>query len=210
MIQSFTEINTQPTKAIKEAFNKIDQDVLKNQKDLNIQGGSTALCGYISSKTLYLANAGDSKAVVIRNGQAVPLNIEHRANNEEERRKVENRGGYVFEKKGQKTSRLLVQGGLELTRSIGDPSYKEFITCEPDINEYKFDKDDQYVIMASDGFWNEINEEETVKLVRSYDKISGLSNFLIGEASKKKQYGIDNISLIAVDVQKLINGSQSN
>lgn len=90
----------------------------------------------------------------MRNGLPVVLNIEHRANNEEERKNVENRGGVVFEKKGQKTSRFLVQGALELTRSIGDPSYKEFITCEPDILEYKLDKNDEYIIMASDGFWN--------------------------------------------------------
>ena len=91
---------------------------------------------------------------MIRNGLPVPLNIEHRANNEEERKNVENRGGFVFEKKGPKAPRYLVQGALELTRSIGDPSYKEFITCEPDVLEYKFDQEDEYIIMASDGFWN--------------------------------------------------------
>jgi len=138
------------------AFNKIDQEVLKNQKSLNIQGGSTALCAYINSTSLYLANVGDSKAIVIRNGLPVALNIEHRANNEEERKNVENRGGFVFEKKSQNSSRFLVQGALELTRSIGDPHYKDFITCEPDIVEYTLDKDDQYIIMASDGFWNVI------------------------------------------------------
>ena len=128
--------------------------MLKNQKSLNIQGGSTALCAYINSNSLYLAHVGDSKAIVIRNGLPVSLNIEHRANNEEERKNVENRGGFVFEKKSQNSSRFLVQGALELTRSIGDPHYKEFITCEPDVMEYKLDKDDQYIIMASDGFWN--------------------------------------------------------
>ena len=138
------------------AYLKIDQEVLKSQQALNIQGGSTALCAYMSSNSLYLANAGDCKAVVIRNGLPVSLNIEHRANNEEERKNVENRGGFVFEKKGANSSRFLVQGALELTRSIGDPHYKEFITCEPDIVDYKLDQDDQYIIMASDGFWNVI------------------------------------------------------
>jgi len=192
------------------AFNKIDQEVLKNQKSLNIQGGSTALCAYINSNSLYLANVGDSKAIVIRNGLPVALNIEHRANNEEERKNVENRGGFVFEKKSQNSSRFLVQGALELTRSIGDPHYKDFITCEPDIVEYTLDKDDQYIIMASDGFWNEISEEETVKLIKGFDKSNGLSNFLVGEALKRKLYNIDNISLIVIDVQKLVKASQIN
>jgi len=129
VVQNSTKISSQPQNAIKEAFCKIDKEVLKNQQSLNIQGGSTALCGYINSGSLYLANVGDSKAIVIRDGVPVTLNVEHRANNENERKNVENRGGFVFEKKGLKTSRFLVQGALELTRSIGDSNYKEFITC---------------------------------------------------------------------------------
>lgn len=121
---------------------------------MNIQGGSTALCAFINSNSLCLANVGDSKAIIIRDNQPVTLNVEHNASNQEERKNIENRGGVVFEKKGLNSSRFLVQGALELTRSIGDPSYKEFITCEPDILEYTFDKNDQYIIMASDGFWN--------------------------------------------------------
>lgn len=108
----------------------------------------------MNTNGMYIANVGDSKAVVIRQGKALNLNVEHRANNEEERKQVENRGGYVFEKKGQSTSRFLVQGALELTRSIGDINYKQFISGEPDVFEYKFDDNDEYIILASDGFWN--------------------------------------------------------
>jgi len=203
-IQDCLEMWTDSKKALAEAFNKIDKEVLKNQQALNIPGGSTALCGYINGNTLSLANVGDSKAIIIRKGLPVALNIEHKANNEEERKNVENRGGFVFEKKGLKSSRFLVQGALELTRSIGDPSYKEFITCEPDVMQYKFDKEDEYIIMASDGFWNEVTEEESAKLVNSYKKSEGLSKFLVEEAMKKKHYNVDNISLIAIDVQKLL------
>lgn len=101
-----------------------------------------------------MANVGDSKAVVIRGGQPLTLNKEHRANNEEEKRQVENRGGTIFEKKGQTSSRFLVQGALELTRSIGDNSYKQYISSEPDVLQYKFDMDDEYIVLASDGLWN--------------------------------------------------------
>lgn len=103
---------------------------------------------------MHVANAGDSKSVLISGNQIFNLNIEHRATNEEEKRQVESRGGVVFEKKGQTTTRFLVQGALELTRSIGDISYKQYITSEPDILEHKFTEDDEYVILASDGFWN--------------------------------------------------------
>jgi len=103
---------------------------------------------------IHLANVGDSRAVVFRGDKTLALNIEHRANNEEEKNRVEKRGGVVFEKKGGSSSRFLVQGALELTRSIGDISYKKYITSEPDILDYKFDSNDEYIILASDGFWN--------------------------------------------------------
>jgi len=210
VVQSSSKILSQPQNAIKEAFCKIDKEVLKNQESLNIQGGSTALLGYINSNSLYLANVGDSKAIVIRDGVPVTLNVEHRANNEDERKSVENRGGFIFEKKGLKTSRFLVQGALELTRSIGDSNYKEFITCEPDVYEYNLDSKDQYIIMASDGFWNEMNEEETVKLINNNKKSQSLSKALVAEAMKKRTYNVDNISLIVVDVQQLLKGELNN
>jgi len=167
MLLNHQDLNNQPEKAIKEskkidfrislnflAFLRIDQDVCKNQEKLKIQGGSTALCALMNSNGIHLANVGDSKAVVFRGDQQLALNIEHRANNEEEKTRVERRGGVVFEKKGRSSSRFLVQGALELTRSIGDISYKKYITSEPDILNYKFDSNDEYIILASDGFWN--------------------------------------------------------
>ena len=133
----------------------------RNQEKLQIPGGSTALCALMNAEGMHLANVGDSKAVVIRGNETFALNVEHRANNEEEKSRVENRGGFVFEKKGRNTSRFLVQGALELTRSIGDISYKQFISSEPDVLNYKFDSNDEYIILASDGFWNVIYLKKT-------------------------------------------------
>lgn len=204
MMLNHPDINEQPIKAIKETFCKIDQDVCRNQEKLNIQGGSTALCALINPSGMHVANAGDSKAVLISGNQIFNLNIEHRATNEEEKNQVESRGGVVFEKKGQTTTRFLVQGALELTRSIGDISYKQYITSEPDILEHKFSENDEYLILASDGFWNEINEKQLLELVKNYGNSKGLSKFLVEEAMKKKEYSIDNITLIVVDIKKYL------
>ena len=38
----------------------------------------------------------------------------------------------------------------------------------------------------------------------------GLSNYLVGEVLKRKQYNIDNISLIAIDIQKLLKNTGGN
>jgi len=204
MVLDHPELYIHPEKAIKETFYKIDQDVCRNQEKLKIQGGSTALCALMNNEGMHLANVGDSKAVVIRGDQTFALNVEHRANNEEEKSRVENRGGVVFEKKGRTTSRFLVQGALELTRSIGDISYKQFITSEPDVLNYKFDSNDEYVILASDGFWNEVDEKELISLVRGFGQTKGLSSYLVEEVLKRKHYNIDNITLIVIDLKRYL------
>lgn len=78
------------------------------------------------------------------------MNKEHRASNEEERMRVEELGGVIIVNK----SRSLVQGSLQITRSLGDRKYKKYISCEPDIYEHEITNEDQMIIMASDGFWD--------------------------------------------------------
>jgi len=79
---------------------------------------------------------------LIKDGELVNLTKEHVAKDEDEKRTVEQKGGFVFEKKLKEHKRYLVQGALEVTRSIGDRNYKKYITNTPDIVDYTLDKDD--------------------------------------------------------------------
>lgn len=114
------------------------------------QGGSTALCALIREQKLYVANAGDSKAIIIKREGVMDLTKEHRATNQEEKLRIEKMGGFIIVHK----SRYLVQGSLQITRSFGDQKYKKYISCEPDIVEYSLSADDQIMLMGSDGFWD--------------------------------------------------------
>ena len=124
----------------------------QNLEKQNIAGGSTALCALFSKDNLYVANVGDSKAMIIRNNQIITLTTEHRANNEEEKTRIEKNGGWIF----RKQSKYYVQGRFQITRSIGDLKYKQFIIPDPDVSEYKLDEKDEMLIMGSDGFWDVI------------------------------------------------------
>lgn len=183
------------------AYLRLDKEICKTQEKFNIQGGSTALCAVLNSDTLHIANVGDCKAVLVRKGEPLNLNVEHRASNNEEKLNVEKRGGFVFEKKGRASVRYMVQGSLELTRSIGDQAYKQYISCEPDITELKLTEEDEYLILGSDGFWNEVNEREAIELIRRYQLPSGLSKFMVEEAVKDKNYHVDNITLIVINLK---------
>ena len=66
----------------------------------------------IIGNTLYCINLGDSRAILCRNGKAINLSVDHKANNESEKKRVTNAGGYIF------GGRLL--GKLAITRAFGD------------------------------------------------------------------------------------------
>lgn len=79
--------------------------------------GCTAVIALIVGKDLYVANAGDSRCVVCRNGKAIEMSLDHKPEDEEETKRIEKAGGKI-------TLDGRVNGGLNLSRAIGDHTYK--------------------------------------------------------------------------------------
>jgi protein phosphatase 1G len=46
-------------------------------------------------KKLYVANAGDSRCVLARNGETVALSFDHKPDNDEEKRRIEKAGSTI-------------------------------------------------------------------------------------------------------------------
>ena len=106
-----------------------------NLPDHPIHAGCTAIVCVIRTNTLTIANAGDSRAVLCRNDQAMPLSTDHKPLNDQEMLRIQQAGGFVnhFGR---------VNGNLNVSRSIGDLKYKQaagitpskqMITALPDI-----------------------------------------------------------------------------
>ena len=75
---------------------------------------------------LYCANAGDSRAVLYRDGKPLRLSYDHKAEDEAEQRRVASLGGF--------TMRNRILGVLAISRSFGDHAFKKFVTAEPHIS----------------------------------------------------------------------------
>jgi serine/threonine protein phosphatase PrpC len=73
---------------------------------------------------LYIANAGDSRCVLSRDGKAVPLSFDHKPENEEERKRIEKAGSYIADGR--------VDGNLNLSRALGDLKYKQKTNLAPE------------------------------------------------------------------------------
>ena len=88
------------------------------------QAGSTCVVAVLRGDKLVVANAGDSRAVLCRQGQAVEMSRDHKPMDEDERARIQKAGGFVQEGR--------VNGSLALSRAIGDLEYKQSKTLPPD------------------------------------------------------------------------------
>ncbi|XP_062213804.1 probable protein phosphatase 2C 6 [Phragmites australis] len=123
--------------------------------------GSTAVVAIICSSHIIVANCGDSRAVLCRGKKPVPLSVDHKPNREDEYARIEAEGGKVIQWNGYR-----VFGVLAMSRSIGDRYLKPWIIPVPEITIVPRAKDDECLILASDGLWDVMSNEEVCDVAR--------------------------------------------
>ena len=182
--------NKDYSEIINIAIQAIDKDLEKvdNVKEC----GSTGTVVLIDNDSIYCANVGDSKCFFINDKEAIQMTEDHNCKNKSEVEAIRQKGVKVF------NGRVL--GCLALTRTFGDTDYKEFqISCEPYITKISINKDNiKYIVIASDGVWDVVNEEQLFKIQNKLKSGSSeeFCNSLINYSLKGDSH--DNISCIVL------------
>ncbi|XP_066535962.1 protein phosphatase 1G [Hoplias malabaricus] len=137
--------------------------------------GTTAVVALIRGKQLIVANAGDSRCVVSERGKAVDMSYDHKPEDELELARIKNAGGKV-------TMDGRVNGGLNLSRAIGDHFYKrnkalppeeQMISALPDVKVLTLNEEHEFMVVACDGIWNVMSSQEVVDFVNERLKHEG-------------------------------------
>jgi serine/threonine protein phosphatase PrpC len=141
----------------------------------------------MKDSTLYVANVGDSRAVMAcqdaETGEwkAKPLTRDHKPDDPEEQARIESWGGYVCPPyEPGLSARVYLDPhftmiGLAMSRSLGDHAVKNVgVIPEPEVKQFELDKSDRFMILASDGVWEFITSEEAVEIVRSVMETYGV------------------------------------
>lgn len=153
------EFWTDPNRSISKAYERTDQAILSHSPDLG-RGGSTAVTAIlINGRNLWVANVGDSRAVLSRRGQAIQMSIDHEPNTE--RGDIENKGGFVSNMPGDVAR---VNGQLAVSRAFGDKNLKSHLRSDPDVTNANVDADTDLLILASDGLWKVMSNQEAVDI----------------------------------------------
>jgi len=175
------------------------------------ESGSTAVTCLIKDKTIYCANAGDSRAVMCRKGKAVNLSEDHKPMNEIEKERIVKANGFVEDKR--------VNGTLAVARALGDFSFKaektmsaeeQQVTCNPEIKKFTIEEGDSFIILACDGVWDVLSSQQAVDLVsqkleQKMDLKAILSDLfdacLSPHPSANEGLGCDNMTAIIVQLK---------
>lgn len=179
------------------------------------QAGCTAVVAVLHGNDLYVANAGDSRAVLSRGGQAYALSEDHKPGQEGERSRIMAAGGFLSNIGGV----TRVNGNLNLSRAIGDLKYKtnsglpaneQIISAEPDVKHVELTPKDSFFVLACDGVWDVMTNQQACdfvseRLVQNKDlkAVAGelLDACLASSPSETQGIGCDNMTAIIVKLK---------
>ena len=115
---------------------------------------------------------------------------------QDEQKRIEDAGGVVIWMGAWR-----VNGNLSVSRAIGDAKDKPLVIGEADVATFDLDGSEEYLVVACDGIWDVVNEEEAAKCVSQHLANEGGTKTTVAEALVKfaKSEGSgDNMTAIVV------------
>ncbi|CAH1721614.1 unnamed protein product [Aphis gossypii] len=200
------------------SMDRFSEDEDKPGKD----SGCTAVMALLVNNKLYVANAGDSRCVVSVGGKAHDMSKDHKPEDEPELKRINKAGGRV-------SSDGRVNGGLNLSRALGDHNYKknkdlpnteQMITALPDVTVLDITPDDNnFIVLACDGIWNSLSSQEVVDFIserinKPDTKLSSICEELFEQCLAPNTLsdgtGCDNMTCIIVKLKQKQKRSRSD
>lgn len=173
---------------------------------------------------VHVANAGDSRCVLVSGSTAVDMSRDHSPALPDELKRIQRAGGFV-------TNEGRVNGNLNLSRALGDLFYKknkqlkpqeQLISGVPEVRQRNLDlSKDRFLILACDGIWERASSQAVTNFLLNQLQQGGpgpkgdvpkysvaCGQFLDKNVSKNpirtRGLGCDNMTLMLVD---LLGGS---
>ncbi|KAG9129109.1 hypothetical protein Leryth_006373 [Lithospermum erythrorhizon] len=200
LLKNIVEDSHFPTgvkRAIRNAFVKTDH-ALADTQTLDNSSGTTALTALILGRTMIIANAGDSRAVLGKRGRAIELSKDHKPNCTSEKQRIEKLGGVIYDG--------YLHGQLSVARALGDwhlkgPKGSSYpLSSEPELEELILTEEDEFLIIGCDGLWDVMSSQYAVTIVRKelmqHNNPVICSDGLVKEALKRNT--CDNLTVVIV------------
>ena len=186
IIKSYLEKNNSIEDSFTFAFNKIDEELKFYDSE---HTGSTATLVVFQNNKIYCANVGDSTAFIIYDNFIKKISTDHKCSDPKEEERIILSGGKVTKNR--------VMGQLVLSRCLGDLYCKKYgVSNIPDISENKLERNIKYIVIASDGVWDVVGENDLMNLSKNRKNADGFCKDLVKLAIDKDTK--DNVSCIVI------------
>ena len=187
-----------PKNALLNGFQKAEEYFINNYalnkdnpNELYDKSGSCAIIALIIENKCYIANVGDSRAIISLNkGKEIKvLSTDHKPNEEKESKRIKLNGGKIYQTQTSTIKNInnkniiqnqiligpyrVLPGRLSVSRTIGDaeaklPQFggkKNVIISTPDITSFTIDNDIDFLMLGCDGIFDQLSNEEVSKCV---------------------------------------------
>ncbi|KAK1394230.1 Protein-serine/threonine phosphatase [Heracleum sosnowskyi] len=161
--------------ALEKSFGRMDEEVITCKEAVMLAAGcrcllpspesdavgSTAVVALVTPDKIVVANCGDSRAVLARQGKIIPLSVDHKPDRPDELSRIQAAGGRVIYWDGAR-----VLGVLAMSRAIGDSYLKPYVISQPEVTIIDRTAEDECLILASDGLWDMVSNQTACGVAR--------------------------------------------
>ncbi|KAG0532904.1 hypothetical protein BDA96_04G145700 [Sorghum bicolor] len=181
--------------SFRKAFRVIDNELKLHRNIDSICSGSTAVTLIKQGQDLIVGNLGDSRAVLgtrDQNGRLVAhqLTVDLKPDHPREARRIKRCNGRVFAHQDEPdVSRLWLPNcnspGLAMARAFGDFCLKDFgLICVPEVTYRQISKKDELIILATDGVWDVLTNQEVMDVVASCSERAAAARSIVDLANQ--------------------------
>lgn len=159
---------------------------------MQVNDGATIVIATVAPSLVSVAHLGDARALVVkRNGDALALTFDHKPTERSELDVLKQ--GRAFVASGRLSSHLAV------SRALGDFQV-DGVSRTPDLTTYFIKDDDYRLVLACDGVFDVLENDEVAKIVAEepnvHESAALVKNMAIVRGTS------DNVSVIVIDIEK--------
>jgi protein phosphatase 1L len=190
------QMKKHPKQALMDAFEDANDSM---PIEMSFLTGSATLVILKRNSELWVANAGDSRAIMVSH-RVTSLSSDHKPHRKDEFERITQLGGTVTFHPNDVPR---VQGNLALSRSLGDKYLYPFVASTPEVKHFNLTKDCKYIVLATDGLWDVVSNVEVKNMVeeeirKERRSIKHLAHDIIHHllAKARERHSQDNTTII--------------
>ncbi|KAL4432611.1 hypothetical protein ABPG74_004904 [Tetrahymena malaccensis] len=182
------EFPKNPQRAIHNGFVKAEDAFIKiteSQIPLD-KSGSCAIVVMLINEQIYVANLGDSRAVLSQNNgqKVIGLTVDHKPNHPDEEKRIIMNGGKIYQSQIPtmqpkqypqfvKGPHRVLPGRLAVSRTLGDIEAKlkkyggnsKVILCEPEITQFQLSQEHDFIMLGCDGIFDKLTNNQSIDFI---------------------------------------------